>query len=66
MLGLPTVVINGDSDCTHRSALIAITEPRYDMATVDAHPLVGPWAPDMALHTGTGTVRLAKLTRKWT
>jgi hypothetical protein len=36
------------------------------MATVDAHPLVGPWAPDMALRTGTGTVRLAELTRKWT
>jgi hypothetical protein len=34
---------------------------RYDMAAADAHPLVGRFAPDMVLHTASGTVRLAEL-----
>ncbi|MGH3623325.1 MAG: FAD-dependent monooxygenase, partial [Sciscionella sp.] len=43
--------------------LTAGTDIRYDMGEHDAHPLVGRCAPDMELHTATGTVRLARLTQ---
>ncbi|MEV0703002.1 FAD-dependent monooxygenase [Saccharopolyspora sp. NPDC050389] len=35
---------------------------RYEMGTAATHPLIGRWAPDLLLDTGTGTVRLAELT----
>ncbi|GII29229.1 FAD-dependent monooxygenase [Planotetraspora mira] len=47
--------------------LIAGAGIRYDMGAVPADPaaasLTGRWAPDLLLHTETGTVRLAELTR---
>ncbi|EHK87515.1 polyketide oxygenase/hydroxylase [Saccharomonospora azurea SZMC 14600] len=36
---------------------------RYDMGGPDPHPWVGRFAPELDLHTSTGTVRLAELTR---
>lgn len=51
-----------DRDAVRRLAdLTAGTDVRYDLG--DGHPLVGYCAPDLVLHTATGTVRLAELTR---
>ncbi|EHR60498.1 FAD-dependent monooxygenase [Saccharomonospora cyanea] len=36
---------------------------RYDMGGAATHPLVGRFAPELALRTSTGVVRLAELTR---
>jgi hypothetical protein len=51
----------------HLADLIAGADIRYDMGTapsdVAAASLTGRWAPDLLLHTETGTVRLAELTR---
>jgi len=41
--------------------LTAGTDVRYDGA--NTHPLTGWFAPDLTLHTATGTVRLAELAR---
>ncbi|MGP3930913.1 FAD-dependent oxidoreductase [Nonomuraea sp. KM88] len=43
--------------------LTAGADVRYDMGVPEAHPLTGRFAPDMDLHTATGPVRLAELTR---
>ncbi|GII55456.1 FAD-dependent oxidoreductase [Planotetraspora thailandica] len=47
--------------------LVAGADIRYDMGPASgdagAHALTGRWAPDLVLHTETGTVRLAELTR---
>jgi 3-(3-hydroxy-phenyl)propionate hydroxylase len=42
--------------------LMAGADIRYDMGVRDTHPLVGRWAPDLVLDTGSGPVRLAELT----
>jgi 2-polyprenyl-6-methoxyphenol hydroxylase-like FAD-dependent oxidoreductase len=51
----------------HLADLVAGVDIRYDMGTVPgdvgAASLPGRWAPDLVLHTETGTVRLAELTR---
>ncbi|GAA1926130.1 FAD-dependent oxidoreductase [Streptantibioticus ferralitis] len=47
----------------HLADLTAGTDVRYDMGVPDPHPAVGRFAPDLELHTPTGTVRLAELTR---
>ncbi|GLY86502.1 FAD-dependent monooxygenase [Actinoallomurus iriomotensis] len=43
--------------------LTAGADVRYDMGEPEAHPLTGRFAPDLELHTPTGPVRLAELTR---
>ncbi|MFI7135733.1 FAD-dependent oxidoreductase [Nonomuraea sp. NPDC050153] len=43
--------------------LTAGADVRYDMGEPGAHPLIGRFAPDLELHTPTGPVRLAELTR---
>jgi 2-polyprenyl-6-methoxyphenol hydroxylase-like FAD-dependent oxidoreductase len=54
----------GDRDTVWRVAeLTAGSDVRYDMGVDDPHPLVGRFAPDMVLDNGTGTNRLAELTR---
>ncbi|MEO3789753.1 FAD-dependent oxidoreductase [Nonomuraea sp. B10E15] len=45
------------------AGLTAGADVRYDMGVPEAHPLTGRFAPDMDLHTATGPVRLAELTR---
>ncbi|MGP4016124.1 FAD-dependent monooxygenase [Saccharopolyspora sp. 5N708] len=53
-----------DRDTVQRLAeLTAGSDIRYDMGADNPHPLVGRFAPDLDLHTPTGTVRLAELTR---
>ncbi|MCW2881279.1 MAG: FAD-dependent oxidoreductase [Sphaerisporangium sp.] len=51
----------------HLADLVAGADIRYDMGTVPsdvgAASLTGRWAPDLLLHTETGPVRLAELTR---
>jgi 2-polyprenyl-6-methoxyphenol hydroxylase-like FAD-dependent oxidoreductase len=50
----------------HLADLLAGADIVYDLGatpTGDASSPVGRWAPDLVLHTGTGTVRLAELTR---
>ncbi|WP_328885081.1 FAD-dependent monooxygenase [Streptomyces sp. NBC_00316] len=47
----------------HLADLTAGADVRYDMGIPDAHPAVGRFVPDAELHTPTGTVRLAELTR---
>jgi 2-polyprenyl-6-methoxyphenol hydroxylase-like FAD-dependent oxidoreductase len=47
----------------HLADLTAGTDVRYDMGVADPHPAVGYFAPEMELHTGTDTVRLAELAR---
>ncbi|WP_223840328.1 FAD-dependent monooxygenase [Saccharopolyspora pogona] len=46
----------------HIADTMAGADIRYEMGTSAAHPLIGRWAPDLLLDTGTGTVRLAELT----
>ncbi|GIH15617.1 FAD-dependent monooxygenase [Rugosimonospora africana] len=47
----------------HLADLLAGADIRYDMgSTANADSLTGRWAPDLSLHTETGTVRLAELT----
>ncbi|TDD50501.1 FAD-dependent monooxygenase [Saccharopolyspora elongata] len=43
--------------------LTAGSDVRYDMGAAGAHPLIGRCAPEFELHTETGPVRLAELTR---
>jgi 2-polyprenyl-6-methoxyphenol hydroxylase-like FAD-dependent oxidoreductase len=43
--------------------LTAGADIRYDMGDPKPHPLTGRFAPDLELHTPTGPVRLAELTR---
>ncbi|MGW1737226.1 FAD-dependent monooxygenase [Nocardia sp. NPDC001965] len=45
------------------AALLAGADVRYDMGVAEPHPLVGHCAPDLALTTGDGAVRLAELIR---
>ncbi|WP_031162083.1 FAD-dependent monooxygenase [Streptosporangium roseum] len=53
----------GDRRNVQRIAdMMAGADIRYDMGAGDAHPLIGRWAPDLLLDTGTGRVRLAELT----
>ncbi|MGV9306346.1 FAD-dependent oxidoreductase [Nonomuraea sp. NPDC003727] len=53
-----------DPDTVQRLAeLTAGADVRYDMGEREAHPLTGRFAPNMELHTPTGPVRLAELTR---
>lgn len=53
-----------DPDTVRRLAeLTAGADVRYDMGEPKPHPLVGRFAPDLELHTPTGPVRLAELTR---
>ncbi|MDT0319683.1 FAD-dependent monooxygenase [Streptomyces millisiae] len=47
----------------HLAALIAGADVRYDMGGADPHPAVGWFAPELAIETASGTVRLAELTR---
>jgi 2-polyprenyl-6-methoxyphenol hydroxylase-like FAD-dependent oxidoreductase len=51
----------------HLADLVAGADIRYDMGPTrigtDPSSLTGRWAPDLLLHTETGTVRLAELTR---
>jgi 2-polyprenyl-6-methoxyphenol hydroxylase-like FAD-dependent oxidoreductase len=49
----------------HLADLVAGADIRYDMGPTDtgASALTGRWAPDLLLHTETGPVRLAELTR---
>ncbi|WP_431955647.1 FAD-dependent monooxygenase [Nocardia lijiangensis] len=54
----------GDRNTVQRLAdLIAGADVHYDMGVPGAHPLVGRFAPEMAVRTSIGTVRLAELTR---
>ncbi|WP_026411379.1 FAD-dependent oxidoreductase [Actinomadura oligospora] len=54
----------GDAATVQRLAgLVAGADVRYDMGEPEAHPLVGRFVPDLELHTPTGPVRLAELTR---
>ncbi|MEV4109006.1 FAD-dependent monooxygenase [Nonomuraea sp. NPDC049695] len=46
----------------HIADMMAGADIRYGMGAGDAHPLIGRWAPDLLLDTGTGPVRLAGLT----
>ncbi|MFI2474670.1 FAD-dependent oxidoreductase [Nocardia xishanensis] len=53
-----------DRDTVQRLAdLVAGADVHYDMGAPDAHPLAGRFAPDMAVRTAAGTVRLAELAR---
>ncbi|NJP42749.1 FAD-dependent monooxygenase [Actinacidiphila epipremni] len=45
------------------AALIAGSDLRYDMGGAIDHPLLGAFAPDLALTTASGPVRLAELSR---
>lgn len=45
------------------AGLLSGADLHYDPGTPGTHPLVGRWAPDLTLHTTTGPVRLASLTR---
>ncbi|MFF0290738.1 FAD-dependent monooxygenase [Streptomyces sp. NPDC005262] len=58
-----TELLGHPSTVQHLADLTAGTDIRYDMADPHGHPLVGRFAPDMELHTPTGTIRLAELTR---
>lgn len=58
-----TELLEDRSTVRRLADLIAGTDIRYDMGDGGGHPLVGRCAPDLVLHTGTGTVRLAELTR---
>jgi 2-polyprenyl-6-methoxyphenol hydroxylase-like FAD-dependent oxidoreductase len=46
----------------HIANMMAGADIRYDMGTENTHTLIGRWAPDLLLDTGTGPVRLADLT----
>lgn len=47
----------------HLAELTAGTDIRYDMGELDAHSLVGKFAPDMELDTPNGTIRMTELAR---
>lgn len=53
----------GNRHTVQHADLTAGTDIRYPIGEPDAHPLLGRFAPDMELHTPTGTARLAELTR---
>ncbi|MGP3975798.1 FAD-dependent monooxygenase [Streptomyces sp. 8N114] len=54
----------GDRTTVQRLAdLTAGADIHYDMGGTGTHPLVGRFCPDLDLHTSTGTVRLAEMTR---
>ena len=57
-----TELLGHPNTIQHLADLTAGTDVRYAMGGPDTHPLVGRFAPDMELHTPTGTVRLAELT----
>ncbi|MFC6019692.1 FAD-dependent monooxygenase [Plantactinospora solaniradicis] len=51
----------------HLADLLAGADIRYDMGpdlAAESSPPIGRWAPDLLLHTETGPVRLAELTRR--
>jgi hypothetical protein len=54
-----------EQEQTFRSIVEEITDVdiRYEMSTDpgDRHPLLGKWAPNLALHTAQGTTRVAEL-----
>ncbi|MFC4013629.1 FAD-dependent oxidoreductase [Nonomuraea purpurea] len=53
-----------DPDTVRRLAeLTAGADVRYDMGEPEPHPSTGRFAPDLDLHTPSGPVRLAELTR---
>lgn len=47
----------------HLADLTAGTDVRYEMGLADPHPAVGRFAPELALSTPAGPVRLAELAR---
>lgn len=47
----------------HLADLLAASDVRYPIGAPGAHGMVGRWAPDLVLDSGTGPVRLADLTR---
>ncbi|GAA0826827.1 FAD-dependent oxidoreductase [Streptosporangium amethystogenes subsp. fukuiense] len=58
-----TELLRDQSTVQRLAELTAGADVRYDMGEREAHPLTGRFAPDMDLHTPTGPVRLAELTR---
>ncbi|GAA2448334.1 FAD-dependent monooxygenase [Actinomadura vinacea] len=58
-----TELLRDQSTVQRLAELTAGTDVRYDMGEPETHPLIGRFAPDMELHTPTGPVRLAELTR---
>ncbi|GGL08298.1 FAD-dependent oxidoreductase [Sphaerisporangium melleum] len=58
-----TELLHDHSTVQRLADLIAGTDVRYDMGEHDTHPLTGRFAPDMDLHTPSGPVRTAELTR---
>lgn len=47
----------------HVADLMSGAEIRYDTEVADPHPLAGRWAPDLVLHTGSMTLRVAEVMR---
>ncbi|MGV9773465.1 FAD-dependent oxidoreductase [Streptosporangium sp. NPDC003464] len=58
-----TELLGDQSTVQCLAGLLTGADVRYDMGEDEAHPLTGRFAPDMNLHTPTGPVRLAELTR---
>ncbi|WP_220503094.1 FAD-dependent monooxygenase [Microbispora sp. H10885] len=58
-----TELLRDQSTVQRLAGLLSGADVRYDMGEHEAHPLTGRFAPDMDLHTPTGPVRLAELTR---
>lgn len=58
-----TELLRDPSTVRRLAELTAGADVRYDMGGGEAHPLIGRFTPDLELHTPTGPVRLAELTR---
>ncbi|MEO3888970.1 FAD-dependent oxidoreductase [Nonomuraea sp. B5E05] len=58
-----TELLRDPSAVRRLAELTAGADVRYDMGVPEAHPLTGRFVPDLDLHTATGPVRLAELTR---
>lgn len=58
-----TELLRDPNTVRHLAELTTGADVRYDMGEPEPHPLTGRFAPDLELHTPTGPVRLAELTR---
>ncbi|WP_214325974.1 FAD-dependent oxidoreductase [Nonomuraea sediminis] len=58
-----TELLHDPNTVRRLAELTAGADVRYDMGEPEPHPLIGRFAPDLELHTPTGPVRLAELTR---
>jgi 2-polyprenyl-6-methoxyphenol hydroxylase-like FAD-dependent oxidoreductase len=57
-----TELLHDRRTVAHIANMMAGADIRYDMGVGDTHRLIGRWAPDLVLDTGSGTVRLAEIT----